>query len=239
MPGARQLVGRTVLVTGASRGIGAAVARELADAGAAVHALSRDPSPIRDVAEESGGAVWSADLTEDAEVWSVLEALRERIGGAPDMVVQCAGAFELAPIAETSVASFDRHLAVNLRGPFLVLRILLPDMLARGSGRVVHVGSVAGRKAFPSNGAYSASKFGLRGLHEVLVEELRGSGVQATLLEPAATDTPLWDPVDPDANPDLPSRSAMLSPADIARAVRFVLSGLGHVRIPLLQIERG
>lgn len=231
--------GRSVLVTGASRGIGAAVARSLADAGAQVHALSRDPAPIAEVATGSGGAVWSADLTDDADVWSAMEGLRERIGGAPHAVVQCAGAFDLASIAETSVTSFDRHVAVNLRGPFLVLRALLPDLLARGSGRIVTVGSVAGRRAFPANGAYSASKFGLRGLHEVLVEELRGTGVSATLLEPAATDTSLWDEVAPDENPELPSRSAMLSPADVARAVVFVLTRPDHVHIPLLQIERG
>jgi NADP-dependent 3-hydroxy acid dehydrogenase YdfG len=98
---------------------------------------------------------------------------------------------------------------------------------------------VAGRRAFPANGAYSASKYGQRGMHEVLAEELRGSGLRATLVEPAATDTPLWDALDPDADPNLPGRDAMLRPVDVAEAVVFAVTRPPHVRIPLLQIERG
>ena len=75
-------------------------------------------------------------------------------------------------------------------------------------------------------------------MHEVLVEELRGTGVRATLLEPAATDTSIWDPFDPDADPDLPDRSVMLDPDDVAEAVLFVATRPEHVQIPVLQIER-
>jgi NADP-dependent 3-hydroxy acid dehydrogenase YdfG len=101
------------------------------------------------------------------------------------------------------------------------------------------LGSIAGRRALPGNGAYGASKFGLRGLHGVLVEELRGTGVAATLIEPAATDTSLWDAVDAGADPALPARTQMLAPADVAGTVSYVLGQPDHVRIPLLQIERG
>jgi len=233
------LNGRSVLVTGASRGIGQAIARMLGEHGARVHALARDPSPVEELARASGGRAWSVDLTDDTAVWDTLDVLQEEIGGAPDAVVACAGAFDLAPLAETTVAAFDRMVSVNLRGTFLVYRALLPAFLERGSGDLVTVGSVAGRRAFPANGAYSASKFGQRGLHEVLVEELRGTGVRATLVEPAATDTPLWDPLDPDTNPGLPGRDAMLRPGDVAEAVLFALTRPSHVRIPLLQIERG
>jgi len=135
------------------------------------------------------------------------------------------------------VEEFDRQIAVNLRGTFLVIRALLPDMLARGSGDLVQIGSVAGRKAFPSNGAYAAAKFGLRGMHEVLVEELRGTGVRATLVEPAATDTPIWDPMDPDSAPGLPARTEMLRAEDVAEAVLFAVTRPSHVRVPSLQIE--
>jgi NADP-dependent 3-hydroxy acid dehydrogenase YdfG len=110
-------------------------------------------------------------------------------------------------------------------------------MLARGHGHLVQLGSVAGRVAYPGNGAYSASKFGLRGLHEVLLQELRGTGVRATLVEPAATDTPLWDPLDPDGRDDLPSRAAMLRPEDVARAVVFAISQPRGVQIPVLAVE--
>jgi NAD(P)-dependent dehydrogenase (short-subunit alcohol dehydrogenase family) len=233
------LRGAAVLLTGGSRGIGRAVAEAVAEAGGAVHVLCRDPAPVRDLATASGGGVWPTELSDDLAVWSSIDALMERLGGPPSAIVNSAGAFSVAPVAETSVAAFDQMLSVNLRGAFLVVRAVLPALLERGAGRIINIGSVAGRRGFPGNGAYAASKFGLRGLHEVLVEELRGSGVGATLLEPAATDTPLWDPLDPDHDPALPSRSAMLHPSDVAECVMFVLTRPDHVRIPLLQIERG
>ena len=159
--------------------------------------------------------------------------------GPPSIVVACAGAFTLAPLAETSVQDFDRLITVNLRGTFLLYRALLPPMLQAGRGDLVTIGSAAGRSAFPANGAYAASKYGQRGLHEVLAEELRGSEVRCTLVEPAATDTPLWDPLDPDTRPDLPARAEMLHPEDVAEAVLFSVTRPAHVRIPLLQIEPG
>lgn len=234
-----ELGGRTVLVTGGSRGIGRAVVERASEAGATVHVISRDPAPVADQVRMSGGAVWPADLADDAAVWTALDSLREQLGGEPWAVVNAAGAFEVGPLAETSVKTFDRMIAVNLRGTFLVIRALLPGFLARGSGRIVNIGSVAGRRAFPGNGAYGASKFGVRGLHEVLLEELRGSGVTASLVEPAATDTPLWDPLDPDSDPQLPSRGDMLGADEVAEAVLFALTRPERVRIPLLQVERG
>ncbi len=232
------LRGRTALVTGASRGIGARVAERLAEAGARVWLLARSAGALAEVADRTGGTPLVVDLADEVEVWDVLDRLQDELNGPPDLVVCAAGVFGLAPVAEASVKSLDDHLAVNLRGAFLVTRALLPAMLERGGGLIINVGSVAGRKAFPGNAAYSASKFGLRGFHEVLLEEVRGTGVRAALLEPAATDTPLWDPLDPDADPGLPDRSAMLSSDDVAEAVLFVATRPESVRIPFLQIER-
>ena len=233
------LAGASVLVAGATGGIGRAVAEGVASAGGRLHLLSRSADTLASLATSTGGRTWSADLTDDAEVWSALDALQDTLRGPPDAIVNAAGAFDLAPFAETSVEMFDRNLAVNLRGPFLVIRALLPAMLERRRGRIVNVGSVAGRRALPGNAAYGASKFGLRGLHEVLVEELRGTGVTATLVEPSATDTRLWDPLSPDGRDDLPSRSDMLAPELVAEAVMFALTRPPEVRIPLIQIERG
>ncbi len=238
MTGPGTLQGQAALVTGASRGIGRAVATALAEAGARVYCAARSGDALEALATEIGGEAVVLDVTDDVAVWDALENIHERLGGALDVVVNAAGVFGIARCAEETVASFDRHLQVNLRGTFLVIRAALPAMLEAGRGLIVNVGSVAGRRAFPGNAAYSASKFGVRGLHEVLLEEVRGTGVRATLVEPAATDTPIWDPLNPDANPGLPSRAEMLRPEAVADAVRYVAERPPEVRIPLLQIER-
>jgi NADP-dependent 3-hydroxy acid dehydrogenase YdfG len=237
-PGPR-LVGRTALVTGASRGIGRATAVALASEGAEVWGLARDAEALARLSAEHGVHPIVADLADDQAVWSALDGLVETAGGAPDVAVNAAGVFGVASCATESVRSFDDHYRINTRGPFLVMRLLLPHMVKRASGVIINVGSVAGRKAFPENGAYAASKFGLRGLHEVLLEEIRGSGVKATLVEPAATDTSLWDPLDPDNDPALPSRGDMLRAEDVAEAIVFVATRPRAVAIPVLQIEHG
>lgn len=236
MAAERPLAGRTALVLGASRGIGEATARALAGAGARTRLLARSADRLEELARELDGKAVPADLEDPESVEEALRAL-EAHEGPPDLVVNAAGVFDLEPFADTSLETFDRNVGVNLRGAFVVVRAVLPGMLERGEGLIVQVGSVAGRKPLPGNAAYSASKYGLRGMHEVLVEEVRGSGVRATLLEPAAVDTSAWDPLRPDERDDLPSRSRMLRPEDVAGAVLFVATRPPHVQVPVLPVE--
>ena len=228
------LTGLAALITGGSRGIGLATARVLRDAGARVLIVGRDEARLR----ESGLDFVTADVTLEAEVERMVGMARQKFGAVPNIAVHSAGAFHLSPIAETTVASFDRQIAVNLRAAFLLTRAVLPAMLERGSGQIVHIGSIAGRRAFPANGAYSASKYGLRGLVEVLDAELRGTGVRTTLVEPSATDTELWDTIDRAAFPDLPARTAMLSAEAVAQAVLYAVSQPNDVAVPNLSVER-
>jgi NAD(P)-dependent dehydrogenase (short-subunit alcohol dehydrogenase family) len=233
------LRGRTAVVTGASRGIGRAVAERFRAEGAWVAMVARGEAELRAAAEAIGGHAFPADVSDPADVDRLAARVGEALGGeAPDVLVNAAGVFSLAPIVETDPAEFDRQLAVNLRGPFLLIRAFLPGMLGRGSGHVVTIGSVAGRHAFPHNGAYSASKFGVRGLHAVLGTELRGSGVRATLVEPGATDTPLWDSIDFDRHPGLPPRESMLSAEAVADAVVFAVTRPPEVDVRILGVER-
>ena len=228
--------GRVALVTGATGGIGAAVARKLAADGFKVHAGGRRKGRLERLAAEIGGVAVPFDVTVEVEVASACEVIAS--GGARlDVLVNAAGVFDLAPLVETGGEVLSRNLEVNLAGVMHVTRAFLPGMLAARSGLVINVGSVAGWKAFPDNAAYSASKYGLRGFHDVLLEELRGTGVRACLLEPGAVDTALWDPLDPDSAPHLPDRAQMLRPEDVARAAGFVAGLPSTVVVPLLRIE--
>jgi NAD(P)-dependent dehydrogenase (short-subunit alcohol dehydrogenase family) len=237
--GTRILAGRIAVVTGATGGIGRAIAERLSASGARVVLLARTRSAVEAAAAAVGGIAVAGDVATEEGI----EATARAIAGlsaadGPDIVVHAAGAFELAPLAQTSVEMFDRTIAVNLRAAFLLVRRFVPRMLERGSGHIVTIGSVAGRTAFPANGAYSASKFGVRGMHAVLAAELRGTGVRASFIEPAATDTPLWDAVDRSRNPGLPLRSAMLAANAVADAVLYTVSRPDDVLIPNILVER-
>src|SRR5690606_5897663 len=115
-----------------------------------------------------------------------------------------------------------RLLTSNVVGPYRLLQGLLPTLRRRQSGQVVTVGSIADRLALPGNVAYAASKFAARAIHQVMREELRGSGVRVSLVSPGPVDTTLWDAIDPDARSDLTPRARMLRPEAVADAVRWV-----------------
>lgn len=226
------------LVTGATRGIGRAAARALRASGIQVAVAARREDPLRELADELEGWAIPCDVSDPGSVERMFARFLELAGRAPDLVLSSAGVFSLSEASDVSTEALEASLAVNLKGGILVARSVLPHFLQRGSGLLIQVGSVAGRRPLPGNTAYGAAKYGLRGFHEILLEELRGTGVRATLLEPAATDTSLWDPIDPDSDPALPDRSAMLRPEDVAEAVVFVASRPARVQIPVLAIER-
>lgn len=231
-PARPPLFGRTAVVTGASRGIGLAVAEELRAAGAHVVRVARSLAD----AEAERRTDLACDVTDAAAVTRMAErVLAAR--GAPDLLVGAAGIFLVRPLAQTTPAEFEAQLAANLVAPFLVVRAFLPAMVERGRGLVVTVGSVADHVAFAGNAAYGASKAGLRGLHAVLARELHGTGVRATLLSPGPVDTALWDPFAPDTTPGFTPRAEMLAPEDIAEAVLFLATRRDLVAIPELHIE--
>jgi len=229
---------RAALVTGATRGIGRAVVELLREHGVRVGLVARDAQALDALAARTGGLALPCDVTDAEAVRTAVDRFEAWAGGAPELAVTCAGTFSLDPVEALLPDELERSLRVNLMGSVFTVQAVLPAMRERGRGTLVQVGSVAGRRAFPANAAYSAAKFGLRGFHEVLLEELRGSGVRATLLEPAATDTPLWDPLDPDTDPELPNRAQMLRPEEVAEAVLFAATRPDGVRIPFLPIER-
>lgn len=235
-----QLSGCTALVTGASRGIGAACARALAALGARVVLVSRGTGPLQALADELGqGAIaFAIDLADPAAAQQVALRVREAIGDAPDIVVHAAGSFPLSAIEAVTDDEINLALTLNVAAPLRLTRAFLAAMRTRGSGHVVTIGSVADRSTFPSNAAYAASKHAVRAVHETLRAETRGSGIRATLVSPAATDTALWDAHDPDASAHLPSRHEMLRAEDVAAAVVWAVSRPAHVDVEEIRLAR-
>ena len=236
---ARPLAGRWALVTGASRGIGAEIARRLAADGARVVLVARGRDALLGLARELGpdAVPLPCDVADADAVARTAARVDERAAGALDILVNNAGAFTIAPAQDTPVALFRATLDVNLTAPFAFVRAFLPGMLARKRGHLVSVGSIADRAAFPGNAAYAASKHGLRALHEVLRAELRGTGVRTTLVSPGPVNTELWDPVDPDGRPGFTPRARMLAPAAVAEAVRWVLLAPDEVNVDELRLS--
>ncbi|MEY4609451.1 MAG: hypothetical protein RL625_1668 [Gemmatimonadota bacterium] len=236
----RPLAGRTALVTGASRGIGEATARALAALGARVLLVARDAERLARLAQDLGhGALpLATDLTAPGATEQLAARVLTALDGAPDIVVHAAGSFPLAAVDATTDAEVELALALNVAAPMRLTRDLLGAMRARGSGDVVMIGSVADRTVFPGNATYAASKHAVRALHETLRMETRGTGVRATLVSPAATDTALWDPHDPDAAPHLPSRAEMLRAADVAEAVAWAVTRPAQIDIEEIRLAR-
>jgi NADP-dependent 3-hydroxy acid dehydrogenase YdfG len=233
------LSGRTAVVTGASRGIGAGIAAALAAEGARVVLLARNEAKLKERSASIKGSIPIAcDVTKPDSVEKAAKRIASELKGAPDILVNNAGIFGVSIVEETSTDFFIETINTNLVGPFLLVRSFLGEMRKRKSGHIITIGSVADRTIYTGNAAYSAAKFGLRAIHEVLRAELRGTGVRTSLISPAATDTEIWNTV---SIPDLAGRPAakrpMLDPDDVVRAVMFALTQPERVNIDELRLS--
>lgn len=190
--GAGPLAGRHALVTGAGRGIGAAVARALAHHGAAVTWLGRDRAALEAVAAPFAGQgrVAIADVTDRAALGRSIAAAAEAFGPI-GILVNNAGTAESAPFARTEPALLDRMLAVNLVGAFHATQAVLPTMLERRWGRIVNVASTAGLKGYAYVTAYCAAKHALVGLTRALAVETAAQGITVNAVCPGYTETDL------------------------------------------------
>jgi NADP-dependent 3-hydroxy acid dehydrogenase YdfG len=234
-----RLSGRTAVITGASRGIGAGIASALAQQGVRVAMIARNEARLREAAGRlKGSTPIVCDVTDPKSVEKAAAQIKAEFDAAPDILVNNAGIFGVSIVEETKPEFFVDTINTNLVAPFLFVRAFLAGMKTRKSGHIVTIGSIADRTIFTGNAAYSAAKFGVRAVHEVLRAELRESGVRATLISPAATDTEIWDSVtitDPAGKPHATRK--MLSPDDVVAAVIFALTQPDRVNIDELRLS--
>ena len=205
------LEGRSVLVTGATGGIGQAIARAFAAEGARLVLTGRRAAVLEPLAAEVGGRAVTCDLARPEEV----ERLLAEVGNV-EVLIANAALPATGTLGSFSVEEIDRALAVNLRAPIVLARALSAGMVARGHGHVVFISSLSGKAASPRGSIYSATKYGLRGFALGLREDLRDTGVGVSTVFPGfIKDAGMFH----ESGAELPGYVALRTPADVAAAV--------------------
>ncbi|NNF05075.1 MAG: SDR family oxidoreductase [Rhodothermales bacterium] len=196
------LAASTIVVTGASAGLGRRFSRDLVAAGARVFGLARRTGRLDALAEELGDAFTGieCDVADETSVDNAFERIVEE-SGQVNALINNAGFGRFGPIDEMSARDFDLLMKVNVRGVFLCSRRVVPVMRRQNDqsgfgGHIVNIASIAGLIGNPEIGAYNASKFGVRGLSESMFKELRGDGIKVTCLFPGSIETEFFDRAD-------------------------------------------
>jgi short-subunit dehydrogenase len=186
--------GSVAVITGASRGIGRAVARAAAERGAQVGLISRSQDELDAVLKEVGGrgAASVADVSRRDDIERAISELESVLGPA-DILVNNAGIGAWAAFNDEPVETFERLMRINYLGTIYAMKAVLPGMLARGRGHIVNVASIAGRIGSPFEAAYSASKFAVVGLSEAVAIEVGNKGVGVSIVDPGPVDTDFFD----------------------------------------------
>ncbi len=216
------LVGQIAVITGAGRGIGAAIARALASLGATVVLCGRTRAHLEKTATTIAQAGNRAETLEcDVTLLASVEALAKQVDGKfgrVDVLVNNAGIAGFSmPLHELPPEAWDRILDTNLRGVYHTIRAFAPVMVRARNGHIINISSIAGKNALPGGAAYAASKWGLNGLTYSVAEELRPHNIRVSVICPGSTHTDL----SPHAGKD-PSR--MLQPEDVAHVVSMLVT---------------
>jgi NAD(P)-dependent dehydrogenase (short-subunit alcohol dehydrogenase family) len=224
------LQNQTILVTGGTRGIGKAICETLSTEGVRVIATSRT-TPSFPAQFPQPGEVKEAplDVTSESSVTTLFNWLDSQ-SVSLDALVNNAGVGTFKPLCETTLEEFESNLRTNLTGSFLCAREAMKRMKLKGGGRIIQIGSISDHLTLSENGAYAASKFGVRALVGVINEEGKAHHIHASLISPGATLTEIWkgrEGFDP---------SDMIEPTEIARTVSDILSRPLGVRIDEVRI---
>jgi short-subunit dehydrogenase len=226
------VAGRSALVTGASGGLGQAIARRLAASGAKLVLSGRRADVLEQLASELGATVFPADLS-DADSVRALAAAHEDI----DILIANAGLPASGRLESFTEEQIDRALLVNLRAPMMLAHALAPKMVARGAGHIVLMSSLSGKAPAAGSSVYSATKFGLRGFAGALRAELHGTGVGVSAIFPGfIRDAGMFE----DANVKLPRGTGTKSPEHVAKAtLRAIERDKGEVDVAPIALKLG
>ncbi len=198
-PNQQKIENKVVLITGATQGIGKAIAETLLQAGSRVVINSRNKDRVNHVLEQMSRfstqlAGVSADIRQSSGVNVLIKKAKKRFGPI-DILINNAGTAKFSPISDTSEKDWENMYQSNLKSVFLCTKAVLPDMLSRKTGHIITILSVAAKKAFQNCSAYAASKSGALAFMNVLREEVRHSNILVTSILAGAADTPLWDAI--------------------------------------------
>jgi 3-oxoacyl-[acyl-carrier protein] reductase len=219
-----ELEGKVAFITGASRGVGAAVARRLAQAGAQVGLASRTADDL----QIAGAVARACDVRDAAQVQAAVDATVDAFGRL-DIVVANAGVGSYGDFLDIPLEEIDAMVDVNLKGTLYTARATLPHLVSAGGGDFLAVASVAGLRGFPGETGYNASKFGQVGFMRSLDHEMRSRGVRCTTLAPGgiATDFAMGT----GRTPDMPELAEMMTPEDVAEVVLFTVTRPPSIRM--------
>lgn len=234
------LAGSVVVVTGASKGIGRAIALRLAQEGCALVLVARSEHLLQAVATEIHEQVANAppvslevaDLSDPAHCEALIPSIEEACGRI-DVLINNAGITgRICPLHESTAADIRRTIDINLTTPTILTAQALRGMITRQHGTILNINSIVAKTSFPNWGPYCASKHGMHAIAESVAEEQRGNGIRVLGLYLGAVDTPIWDGV-----ADSSGRSAMLTPERVADAAAFMLLQPDDTFIPELVLR--
>ena len=232
-----RLAGKVAIVTGASRGIGRAISRSLAQEAATVVLAARSIPELKKTAEQviqAGGhaEIVVTELTEEESIKDLVRVTGEKFGRL-DILVNNAGITHSAKLEETTTRDWEHCLWVNARAPFILCREALRLLRKSNPAYIINIASVVGVKGYPLQSAYTASKHALRGMTISFAEELRDSSVRVHLLCPGGVDTELVEKVRPDIK-----KKDLIGPEEIAELVLYLVTHKGNAVLDELHIRR-
>jgi 3-oxoacyl-[acyl-carrier protein] reductase len=229
----RMLDGKVAIVTGASRGIGRAIALALAGRGVKVALAARTAEALEEVKAEveaqSGEAeAFVADLRREADIAALVRDAAERFGKL-DIVVNNAGLVKRVKLADMTTADWDEVMAVNARGPFLLCREAVPHLRRHEVSWIVNIASALALKGYVDEGAYTASKHALLGMSKVLAQEVQADGIRVHVVYPGGVNTDMRR---------IPDGAVLIQPEAIADTVVYLLTLRGNCIVDDIQVRR-